>query len=80
MDLVNLLMQTGRFGEAERELKAARQAGMAGPLLDLLEGKQAAQRGDAPAARAALTRALEGPLAPPVAAEARRTLEALASR
>jgi choline-sulfatase len=80
VDLINLLMQTGRSAEAEKELKAARQAGMAGPLLDFLEGKQAARRGDAAAARAALTRALEGGLAPTVATEARRILEAPASR
>jgi choline-sulfatase len=77
VNLVNLLMQTGRSAEAERTLKDARAAGIAGPLLDFLEGKQAAQRGDARTARAALTRALSGSLAPPVAAEARRILASL---
>jgi Sulfatase/Tetratricopeptide repeat len=80
VDLINMLMQTGRFAEAERELEAARQNGMAGPLLDFLEGKQAAQRGDVAAARAALTRALEGSLPPPAAADARRTLGTLGPR
>jgi choline-sulfatase len=77
VNLVNLLMQTGRSAEAERALAQARQAGMTGPLLDFLEGKQAAQRGDSRTARAALTRALSGSLAPPVAAEARKILESL---
>jgi arylsulfatase A-like enzyme/thioredoxin-like negative regulator of GroEL len=77
VNLVNLLMQVGRSAEAEQALKDARQAGLAGPLLDFLEGKQAAQRGDAPTARAALTRALSGSLAPSVAAEARRILGSL---
>jgi arylsulfatase A-like enzyme len=77
VNLVNLLMQTGRPAEAEKALKDARQAGLAGALLDFLEGSLAAQRGDAPAARTALTRALAGSLVPPVAAEARRILGSL---
>ena len=77
VNLVNMLMQTGHPAEAEKALKEARQAGLTGPLLDFLEGKLAAQRGDVAAARAALTRALSGSLPPPVAAEARRILGAL---
>ena len=78
MNLVNLLMQTGRSAEAERALRDGRQAGLSGPLLDFLEGKQAAQRGDARAARVALSRALTGSLSPAVATEARSILGSLA--
>ena len=78
VNLVNLLMQTGRSAGAERALRDARQAGLAGPLLDFLEGKQAAQRGDARTARVALTRALTGSLSPAVATEARSILGSLA--
>jgi Tfp pilus assembly protein PilF len=77
VNLVNMLLQTGHATEAEQALKDARQAGIEGPLLDFLEGKLAARRGDVAAARAALTRALGGSLAPPVAAEAQKTLASL---
>jgi arylsulfatase A-like enzyme/Tfp pilus assembly protein PilF len=77
VNLVNLLMQTGRSAEAEAALREARDAGLSGPLLDFLEGKQAALRGDAKTARAALTRALEGSLPGPAAAEAAAILESL---
>jgi choline-sulfatase len=77
VNLVNMLMQTGHATEAEQALKDARGAGMTGPLLDFLEGKQAVQRGDLATARGALTRALAGPLPPPVAAEAQKALAAL---
>jgi choline-sulfatase len=80
VNLVNLLLQTGRPAEAEKALREARQAGLTGALLDFLEGTLAARRGDAPTARTALTRALTGSLAPPVAAEARRILGTLPSQ
>ena len=77
VNLVNMLMQTGHATEAEQALKEARQAGIEGPLLDFLEGRQAARRGDVAAARAALTRALAGSLSPSVAAEAQKALASL---
>jgi arylsulfatase A-like enzyme/thioredoxin-like negative regulator of GroEL len=77
VNLVNMLMQTGHTVEAEKALGDARKAGMAGPLFDFLEGAQAAQRGDAKTARAALTRALAASLPPPVATEAQRILGSL---
>ena len=76
-NLVDLLMKTGRSEEAERVLGESRRNGLHAGLLDYLEGKLAMQRQDPAAARAALARALAGPLPDPVAAEARAMLDSL---
>jgi predicted negative regulator of RcsB-dependent stress response len=75
VNLVDLLMKTGRPEEARRVLAESRRNGLHAALLDYLEGKLAMQRGDAAAARAALARALAGSLPAPVAAEARAMLD-----
>jgi arylsulfatase A-like enzyme/predicted negative regulator of RcsB-dependent stress response len=77
VNLVDLLLQMGKPAEAQAAYDAARKAGLESALLDFLEGKLAFGRGDAAAARAPLTRALEsGALPPAAAAEARRMLGA----
>jgi choline-sulfatase len=75
-NLVDLLMQTGQDGEAVRLLAEVRGNGLDGPILDYLEGKLAFRRGDREGARRALGRALEGPLPPAIAREARAMLQA----
>jgi arylsulfatase A-like enzyme/predicted negative regulator of RcsB-dependent stress response len=77
VNLVDLLMKTGRPEEAERVLGESRRNGLHSALLDYLEGKLALQRGDPAPARVALARALSGSLPGPVAAEARAMLESL---
>ena len=77
VNLIDILARTGRPREAQEALRAARRAGLESPTLDFLDGKLAAARGDRPAARAALERALGGALTPPAAAEAREILSAL---
>jgi arylsulfatase A-like enzyme/Tfp pilus assembly protein PilF len=79
VNLVDLLVKTGRSEEAQRVLGESRRNGLHGALLDYLEGKLALQRGDPAAARAALARALAGSLPEPVAAEARAILGSLPS-
>jgi len=77
VDLVGLLLQTGRVAEAQAAFESARLAGLSSPLLDYLEGKLAFLRGNVSAARPPLSRALEsGGLPPQAAAEARRMLGA----
>jgi thioredoxin-like negative regulator of GroEL len=77
VNLVDLLMKTGRSEEAELVLGESRRNGLHAALLDYLEGKLALQRKDPAAARAALARALAGSLPDPVAAEARSMLDSL---
>jgi choline-sulfatase len=77
VNLVDLLMKTGRSEEAARVLGESRRNGLHAALLDYLEGKLATQRQDPAAARAALVRALSGSLPDPVAAEARAMLDSL---
>jgi arylsulfatase A-like enzyme/Tfp pilus assembly protein PilF len=79
VNLVDLLVKTGRSEEAQRVLGESRRNGLHGALLDYLEGKLALQRGDPAAARAALARALAGSLPEAVAAEARAILGSLPS-
>ena len=77
MNLVDLLLQTGKPAEAQAAFDAAGKAGLVSALLDFLEGKLAFVRGDTRGAQAPLTRALQsGSLPPPAAAEARRMLGA----
>ncbi len=76
VNLVDLLIQTGRAEEAEAAFGAARRAELQGPLLDFLEGKLALQRGERLAAEEALGRALRSGALPAAAAvEARRLLQ-----
>jgi Flp pilus assembly protein TadD len=77
VNLVDLLLQTNRPADAQKAFEAARRAGLESPLLDYLEGKLAARRGEPGKAQAALKRALgSGGLPPAAAADARRLLEA----
>ena len=77
VDLVSLLLQTGRTADAQVAFDSARRAGLSSALLDFLEGKLALAHGDPGAARPPLTRAVEsGRLPPSAAAEARRLLGA----
>jgi choline-sulfatase len=77
VNLVDLLMKTGRSEDAARALDESRRNGLHTALLDYLEGKLAMQRQDPAAARAGLARALAGSLPDPVAAEARAMLNSL---
>lgn len=77
-NLADLLIQTARPAEAREVVAAARREGLAGGLLDFLEGKLAFLQGERVSARATLSRALESrALPPPAADEARRMLAAL---
>lgn len=77
VDLVDVLLQLGKVAEATQALRQARAHGLEGPLFDWLEGRAALARGDRAAARDLLERALEGPLPPSIAAQARELLAAL---
>ena len=77
VNLIDLLGKTNRLREAESALADSRRNGLEGPLLDYLEGKLAAARGDGAGARAALTRALAGSLPAPAAADAKALLASL---
>jgi Flp pilus assembly protein TadD len=77
VNLVDLLQRSGRSGEASGVLARARGSGLDSPVLDFLGARLAYERGDLPAAREAIRRALAGPLPPPVAAEARALAAAL---
>lgn len=78
VNLIDLLLQTGRTAEARTTYDAARRAGLESPLLDFLEGKLALQRGQRSVAQAALARALRsGALPAAAASEARRLLQNL---
>jgi choline-sulfatase len=74
VNLVDLLLQTGRPADAQNAFEAARKAGLESPLLDYLDGKLAAGRGEPGKAQAALTRALDSGGLPPAAAEDARRL------
>jgi len=51
VNLVDLLLQTGRVAEAQVAFDSTRQVGLSSPLLDFLEGKLAFVHGNPGAAR-----------------------------
>jgi Tfp pilus assembly protein PilF len=77
VNVIDLLIKTGRPREAETMMRTVRQTDLESPLLDYLEGKLAILRNDRPAARASLNRALAAGLPEPVAADARALLSAI---
>ncbi len=78
-NLIDLMLRMNRLGDAQVALDEARSHQLRDPMFDYLEGKLAMVRGDEEGARAALSRALKGPLPEDAASEARGMLRRLSS-
>jgi tetratricopeptide (TPR) repeat protein len=78
-NLIDLMLRSRRLGDAQAVMDEARRHQLGGPMFDYLEGRLAMLRGDEEGARAALSRALKGPLPEATARAARAMLRRLSS-
>ena len=78
-NLIDLMLRSRRLGDAQAVMDEARRHQLGGPMFDYLEGRLAMLRGDEEGARAALSRALKGPLPEGTARAARALLRRLSS-